>query len=72
LRNNIPIYYIVGENDRQTPSVLTQAYIQSVHAPYKQIYTIPNAGHMPMVDQPMLFLDVLSEIKNRQEHGEEA
>ncbi len=67
----VPIYYIVGENDWQTPSVLAQDYFQRINAPSKKIYTIPNAGHMTMVDQPTLFLQVLSEIKNRQDHGKE-
>jgi pimeloyl-ACP methyl ester carboxylesterase len=61
----VPIYYIVGENDWQTPYVLAQEYFQRINAPDKKIYTIPNAGHMPMVDQPTLFLHILSEIKSR-------
>lgn len=68
---DVPLYYIVGEQDWQTPAALTQDYIQSINAPETKIYVIPNAGHMTMVDQPALFLSVLREIKNRQEKGEE-
>ena len=67
----VPIYYIVGEHDWQTPSILTQEYFTRINAPDKKIYTIPNAGHMSMIDQPALFLRTLSEIKNRQENGKE-
>ena len=66
---NVPIYYIVGEHDWQTPSVLAQEYFTRINAPDKKLYTIPNAGHMSMVDQPTLFLQILSDIKNRQDHG---
>ncbi|HWZ18665.1 MAG TPA: alpha/beta hydrolase [Ktedonobacteraceae bacterium] len=67
----VSIYYIVGEHDWQTPSILTQEYFARINAPDKKIYTIPNAGHMPMVDQPTLFLHILSEIKNRQDNEKE-
>lgn len=67
----VPIYYIVGEHDWQTPSVLAQEYFTRINAPDKKMYTIPNAGHMTMVDQPTLFLHILSEIKNRQNNGKE-
>lgn len=67
----VPLYYIVGEQDWQTPVALTQDYVQRVNAPEKQIYIIPNAGHMPMVDQRTLFLGILRDIKNRQVKGQE-
>lgn len=66
---NVPLYYIVGEQDWQTPVALTQDYVQRITAPEKKIFIIPNAGHMPMVDQPTLFLRLLRDIKNRQENG---
>lgn len=67
----VPISYIVGENDWQTPAVLIEGYFQRINAPSKKLYTIPNAGHMAMIDQPMLFLQVLSDIKNRQDTRKE-
>lgn len=59
---NVPLYYIVGEQDWQTPVALTQGYVQRIKAPEKKIYMIPNAGHMTMVDQPALFLSILRDI----------
>ena len=67
----VPIYFVFGEDDWQTPSVLGQEYLTRVQAPDKHLYTIPNAGHMPMFDQPALFLPVLAAMKTRQEHGKE-
>ena len=67
----VPLYYIAGEDDWQTPAALTHDYVQRIKAPDNKICIIPNAGHMTMVDQPTLFLSILRDIKNRQENGKE-
>ena len=67
----VPLYYIVGEQDWQTPVALTQDYVQRIKAPEKKIYIIPNAGHMTMVDQPTLFLHALREITNTPRNANE-
>ena len=63
----VPIYYILGGNDWQTPYVIAQKYFKTINAPYKKFYLIPNAGHMTMLDQPKLFFDVLLEINKKEE-----
>lgn len=63
----VPIYYILGGNDWQTPYVIAQKYFETINAPYKKFYLIPNAGHMTMLDQPKLFFDVLLEIDKKEE-----
>ncbi|MHB8443357.1 MAG: alpha/beta fold hydrolase [Patescibacteria group bacterium] len=60
----VPVYYIFGENDWQTPLSGARKYFDSIKAPDKRIFTIPYAGHMPMFDQPSLFFDVLETIHN--------
>lgn len=62
----VPIYYILGEDDWQTPYVIAQDYFSKIIAPNKNSYIIPNAGHMTMLDQPKLFFQALLEI-NKQE-----
>jgi pimeloyl-ACP methyl ester carboxylesterase len=62
----VPIYYILGENDWQTPYVLAKEYFNKINAPYKDIYIIPNAGHMTMLDQPASFFDALLEINSKE------
>jgi pimeloyl-ACP methyl ester carboxylesterase len=59
----VPIYYIIGEDDWQTPAALAQEYFTRIHGPHKKFFLMPHAGHMAMVDQPGQFLDVLSEIR---------
>lgn len=51
----MPIYYILGGNDWQTPYVIAKEYFNKINAPHKEFYLIPNAGHMTMLDQPELF-----------------
>lgn len=58
----VPIYYILGSNDWQTPYVIAQEYFNTINAPSKGLYLIPDAGHMTMLDQPDLFFEALLEI----------
>lgn len=62
----IPIYYILGENDWQTPYVIAEKYFEKINAPNKKLYLIPRAGHMTMVDQPNLFFDALIDISSKE------
>ena len=62
----VPIYYILGGDDWQTPYVIAKEYFNSINAPHKNFYLIPNAGHMTMLDQPQLFFDKLLEINNKE------
>lgn len=62
----VPIYYILGGNDWQTPYVIAREYFNKINAPYKEFYLIPNAGHMTMLDQSQLFFDALLEINNKE------
>ncbi|MGZ9583169.1 alpha/beta fold hydrolase [Paenibacillus marinisediminis] len=63
----VPIYYILGGNDWQAPYVIAQQYFKEIEAPSKGIFTIPDAGHMTMMEQPDLFFDALQEINKREE-----
>jgi pimeloyl-ACP methyl ester carboxylesterase len=67
----VPIYYIMGEDDWQTPATLVQDYFTRIHAPSKEFFVMPHAGHMTMVDQPAQFFDVLAEIKKIQSNASE-
>lgn len=66
----VPMYYILGSNDWQTPYVIAKEYFETINAPRKDIYLIPEAGHMTMIDQPASFFDALIEINNKEELSE--
>lgn len=46
----IPVYYVLGENDQQTPVELSRAYFNEITAPDKKLYLIKHAGHVAMID----------------------
>lgn len=62
----VPIYYILGKNDWQTPYVIAEEYFKMINAPRKKLHLIPNAGHFTMLDQSNLFFKSLLEIKNEE------
>lgn len=59
---DIPIFYILGEDDYQTPTVLVQEYFEQIKAPIKEIFVLPKAGHAPMIDSPEYFTKILKEV----------
>ena len=61
----IPMYYILGENDWQTPYTIAEDYFEKIQAPDKKKYILPDAGHFAMLDQPTLFFEALREISQR-------
>lgn len=63
----VPIYYILGKEDWQVPSVVAAAYFDTIQAPQKQLYWIEHAGHLTNVDQPQAFNEAFKEIVQRYE-----
>lgn len=63
----VPVYYILGDNDWQVPYVIAKEYFNKINAPRKKIYIIPNAGHFTMLDQGDLFFDALLDIHKKEE-----
>jgi pimeloyl-ACP methyl ester carboxylesterase len=57
----IPVYYIMGENDYQTPYPLAKEYFEVITAPEKQFFSIRDAGHMTMLDNKAAFNQALLE-----------
>jgi pimeloyl-ACP methyl ester carboxylesterase len=57
----MPVFYVIGENDYQTPIVLSEAFFGEINAPVKRFFTVPAAGHMTMTDNKTEFTRVLLE-----------
>lgn len=58
----IPVFYIHGEQDWQTPYPLALDFFSAIEAPRKQFYSIPEAGHATMLDQKTRFTGALMDI----------
>lgn len=60
----VPVYYILGDLDWVTPSVMAVEFFENIQAPNKQLVMIEGAGHMTMLDEPSDFCEaVLSVLK---------
>lgn len=64
----VPVFYIHGENDWQTPYSLARTYFDRINAPMKHFYSIANAGHATMLDQKELFNEALFDIIDQIKH----
>ncbi|MGL5068530.1 MAG: alpha/beta fold hydrolase [Sarcina sp.] len=58
----VPIFYILGENDWQVPTMISKKYFKEIHASQKEIYIIKNAKHRPMFENKEEFDRVLKKI----------
>lgn len=58
----VPVYYVLGENDQQTPIEISIAYFNQIAAPDKKLYLIKNAGHAAMIDNLNDYRAALCEI----------
>lgn len=61
----VPVYYVLGENDCQTPTQISMKYFEELQAPDKMLYLIPDAGHAPMIDNVEEYRKALREIVGR-------
>ncbi|WP_339291630.1 alpha/beta hydrolase [Paenibacillus sp. FSL W8-0187] len=62
---DIPVFYIHGERDWQTPYPLAQEFFSTIKAPLKLFYSIPEAGHVPMLERKGKFNEALFDILER-------
>lgn len=58
----IPVFYIMGENDCETPYSLAKDFFEEITAPEKAFYTIPDAKHFPMQENAKAFDRVLMDV----------
>jgi proline iminopeptidase len=58
----IPLVFVVGRQDWQTPSVLADRYLRSVDTPFKQTVWIEGAAHAAPSEQPAAFADALRRV----------
>jgi pimeloyl-ACP methyl ester carboxylesterase len=61
---DIPVHFIVGDNDHNTPADLAFEYFEFLDAPAKSFTRIDDAAHMVLWDKPGAWAEALVEIKN--------
>lgn len=62
----IPVWFIVGKNDYNTPAVLVEEYVEFVDAPKgKKLIVMDGVAHTPFMGNPEPFISELSHIKQQ-------
>ena len=57
----VPVLFVFGDNDWQTPYVVTKEYLEKIEASRKAFDLIKDAGHSTALDQPEEFAKYLTE-----------
>jgi len=59
----VPMYFVQGDADAQTPTPLVEEYVASLQAPVKQLTIVPDAGHFVALASPDRLLMELRRIR---------
>lgn len=60
----VPVFYVLGEKDQQTPVEIGVNYFNEIKAPVKKLYLIKHAGHCTMLDNTADYRNTICEIMN--------
>lgn len=52
----VPVIVIMGRNDLHTPYEPAKALFETIEAPHKRFVTLERSAHVPMMEEPGLFL----------------
>jgi len=58
---DIPVFFLQGRNDYNTPTSLFDSYFQLLEAPMKKVYYFEKSAHHPMYEEPEKYEDILIE-----------
>ena len=52
----VPVIAVMGRNDLHTPYEPAKAFFETIEAPHKRFITLERSAHVPMLEEPGLFL----------------
>ncbi len=58
----VPVIFIAGRYDYNTPSSLVEAYYQELKAPEKQFFWFEDSAHFPHFEEPRRFAQIMHQI----------
>jgi proline iminopeptidase len=58
----VPVYFLQGRHDNDTPSPLVEAYAKTLEAPRKFLIWFENSSHFPFYEEPEAFNRAMVEI----------
>lgn len=62
----VPVYFLVGRHDYNTPFALVERYYYYLKAPRKELIWFDNSAHSPMYEEAEKFNSVLLEIAGKE------
>ena len=60
----VPVWFIAGENDYNTPTALVQEYYDMLEAPEKHLTILEGAAHAPFFDRPDRFHEEMKRVRD--------
>lgn len=51
----VPVYFMLGRNDYDTPSKLAEMYFDEIEAPHKELIWFEESAHFPFYEEPEKF-----------------
>lgn len=61
----VPVFFLVGAGDYNTPAGLVEKYYNSIEASHKELVVFENSAHTPFLKEPGPFYRTLIEIKEK-------
>ncbi|MBX3257733.1 MAG: alpha/beta hydrolase [Chitinophagaceae bacterium] len=58
---NVPVFFICGKYDHNTPTDLAKQYFNNIKAPLKQFFIFENSGHLIPFEEPDKFNKLLTQ-----------
>lgn len=58
-----PVVLVQGQNDQVAPGHSAQHYFDMVHAPSKELVWFENSAHMPHLEEPQAFKELLQKVR---------
>ncbi len=66
----VPVFFLVGANDYNTPARLVEEYYNSLEASHKELVIFEESAHTPFLKEPGPFYQTLIEIKEKTGTGQ--
>lgn len=58
---DVPVFFMLGEHDWQTPTTLAKQYCYVLKAPKKEVHIFKNSAHLPPFEEPERFMRIVRE-----------
>jgi len=62
---DIPVYFLIGNNDYNTPHQLVKEYFELLEAPQKELILFEHSAHTPFLAEPEKFSSTIINIKQQ-------